>query len=239
MTFLLALDIDGVIRDVSGSYLKALADTVEHYTEGRYRPTLPEIDTLKGEGIWNNDWEAAQELIRRFDPTVPVYYPTLVEFFQARYLGENFGGYIREEPLLVDRAFFDQWDAAGIAWGFVSGASRTSAEFVLCQRLGLMAPPLIAMGEAPDKPNPGGLFKLVAQFPGVTQVVYAGDTVADVLTGVQAQAQDPSRTYRAVGILPPHNQSDLYRAELHQAGAHGILTNLAQLTPQQVWQWFL
>ena len=59
-------DIDGVLRDVSGSYQRALADTVEKFTDGQYRPTDDEIDTLKGEGLWNNDWEASQELVYRF-----------------------------------------------------------------------------------------------------------------------------------------------------------------------------
>ena len=58
-------DIDGVIRDVSGSYRRALADTVEFFTKSAYRPTSEEIDELKAEGIWNNDWEASQELIAR------------------------------------------------------------------------------------------------------------------------------------------------------------------------------
>ncbi|MBC7969611.1 MAG: hypothetical protein H7Z11_05680, partial [Verrucomicrobia bacterium] len=59
-------DIDGVIRDVGGSYRRALADTVEHFTKGAYRPTPWDIDALKAEGIWNNDWEASQELLYRY-----------------------------------------------------------------------------------------------------------------------------------------------------------------------------
>jgi HAD superfamily phosphatase len=62
----LVFDIDGVIRDVAGSYRRALADTVEHFTAGNYRPTPEDIDLLKSEGIWNNDWEASQELIQRY-----------------------------------------------------------------------------------------------------------------------------------------------------------------------------
>ncbi|MFN7499873.1 MAG: TIGR01548 family HAD-type hydrolase, partial [Dolichospermum sp.] len=58
-------DIDGVIRDVSGSYRRALSDTVEYFTGQAYRPTAMDIDHLKSEGIWNNDWEASQELIYR------------------------------------------------------------------------------------------------------------------------------------------------------------------------------
>jgi HAD superfamily phosphatase len=234
---LLALDIDGVIRDVSPSYRRALADTVEHYTLGAFRPTNLDIDTLKGEGIWNNDWEGAQELIYRyFEKTGigrtsrPLSYAELVEFFQARY----FGSYIHDERLLVDRNFFETWDHLGIGWGFVSGAERPSAEIVLCQRLGLINPPLVAMGEAADKPNPEGLFKLLRQFPTVSQVIYAGDTVADMLMVNRAAALDPARQYFGLGILPPHNQSAAYQAQLQQAGAKVTLRALCELTPERL-----
>ena len=61
---------------------------------------------------------------------------------------------------------FEQLSAAGVRWGFVSGAEPPSARFVLEQRLGLAAPPLIAMGEAPDKPDPTGLLQLAETLAG-------------------------------------------------------------------------
>ncbi|WP_218080452.1 TIGR01548 family HAD-type hydrolase [Anthocerotibacter panamensis] len=235
---LLALDIDGVVRDVQGSYLRALADTVAHFTGGQFRPSHADIDELKSEGVWNNDWEGSQELVYRYfeglgknRAQVSLSYPELVDFFQERYLGQNLDGYIRDETLLIDREFFDRWDRAGIGWGFVSGASRKSAQFILCERLGLVSPPLVAMGEAREKPDPEGLQKLIAHFQApISQVVYCGDTVADMLTITRAAQSDPTRTYRAVGVLPPHNLTAHYRQQLIQAGAHQVVTGLAELT---------
>lgn len=43
-----------------------LADTVEQFTQGAYRPSPEDIDQLKAEGIWNNDWEGSMELIYRY-----------------------------------------------------------------------------------------------------------------------------------------------------------------------------
>ena len=63
-TAIVVFDIDGVIRDVGGSYRRAIADTVEQFTSS-YRPSITDIDDLKSEGIWNNDWDASLELIRR------------------------------------------------------------------------------------------------------------------------------------------------------------------------------
>lgn len=89
-------DIDGVVRDVAGSYRRAIADTVEHFTQNQYRPTPDDIDTLKTEGCWNNDWEASRELIQRFFQTQgqaihpPVEFQTLIDFFNLNIAGRTF-----------------------------------------------------------------------------------------------------------------------------------------------------
>ena len=49
-------DIDGVIRDVSASYRRAIVETVHHFHGQRPEPAA--IDGLKSEGSWNNDWQA-------------------------------------------------------------------------------------------------------------------------------------------------------------------------------------
>jgi HAD superfamily phosphatase len=72
------------------------------------------------------------------------------------------------------------------------------------------------------------------QFPTVSQVIYAGDTVADMLMVRRAAALDPARQYFGLGILPPHNQSAAYQAQLQQAGAKVTLTGLRELTPERL-----
>ncbi|MBM0740893.1 TIGR01548 family HAD-type hydrolase [Phormidium sp. CLA17] len=273
---LVIFDIDGVIRDVGGSYRRALADTVEHLTAGNYRPSQEDIDGLKAEGVWNNDWEASQELVFRYFeaqggewlPTiaqmhaqmqdriwgdewgrggVAIAYDELVAFFQSRYRGtdpDRFTGYICQEPLLVEREYFDQLTAAQIGWGFFSGATRQSASYVLERRLGLQAPVLVAMEDAPGKPNPTGLFAAVSQLEAVdskSPVLYVGDTVADMYTVVNARQQQGDRHWIAVGILPPHVQetessSQQYSTTLKQAGADAVLSNVQELTPDAIAQ---
>ncbi|WP_008319361.1 TIGR01548 family HAD-type hydrolase [Leptolyngbya sp. PCC 6406] len=258
-------DIDGVIRDVGGSYRRALADTVEQFTQGAYRPTPQDIDTLKAEGCWNNDWEGSQELIyRHFEaqgkvrgsgtgPLGPLQvlldYDQVVDYFQRRYRGpvledpSQWTGYISQEPVLVDKGYFDDLSAAHIAWAFFSGATRGSARYVLERRIGLNAPPLVAMEDAPGKPDPIGLFQVVDQLDLPAPwppVIYAGDTVADMQTLVKARHQRPETCWIGVGILPPHvNASDPayiadYRQRLFQAGADIVLTSLQELTPDQI-----
>ncbi len=252
---IVVFDIDGVVRDVSGSYRRTIMDTVEHFTNGAARPSSEDIDALKSEGIWNNDWEASQELIRRYFQTqgqsqLPCSYEEIVAFFQGRYRGpdpQHWTGYICDEPLLMSAAYTQQLTQAGIDWGFFSGATRASANYVLQKRLGLPSPLLIAMEDAPGKPDPTGLFQAVQHLESQTleneptPVLYVGDTVADMQTIAKARHLQPDRLWIAVGVLPPHVQSTLARSEayaatLEQAGASIVLPQVEQLTPAQIQQ---
>jgi HAD superfamily phosphatase len=254
MSAIVVFDIDGVIRDVGGSYRLALADTVEHFTAGGYRPTAIEIDELKGEGIWNNDWEAAQELIYRYfeqqgqnRATSNLDYDRIVAYFQTKYRGTdpvNWNGYICNEPLLATPEYFDSLTTANIPWGFFSGATTGSASYVLEKRLGLKAPVLVAMEDAPGKPNPQGLFMVVDRLMTLSEnisnelpIIYVGDTVADMYTVVKAKSIKVDRQILAVGIIPPHVESDRinnYTTNLIEAGANIVLNNILELTPKSI-----
>jgi HAD superfamily phosphatase len=261
---IVVFDIDGVVRDVTGSYRRAIADTVEQFTNKAYRPDQADIDALKSEGIWNNDWEASQELIYRYFESVgqqrvsgapdqkvrsliQIDYNALVDFFQSRYRGTNsqeWNGYICDEPLLLQLSYLEQLSAANITWGFFSGAPHAEAAYVLERRLGINSPILIGMEDAPGKPDPTGLILAVQQLEQLHQVnaaipiVYVGDTVADMYTVTQARAK-VSRTVIGVGILPPHLQAtperrDDYAAKLLAAGASVVFNNVQKLTIEEI-----
>lgn len=252
---IVVFDIDGVVRDVADSYRRAIADTVEHFTQGAYRPSQLDIDQLKSEGIWNNDWEASQELVYRYfeargrdRPQLNLDYDALVAFFQSRYRGsdpQNWTGYICNETLLLQRQYLEQLTDAGILWGFFSGAMRDEAKYVLSGRLGFESPVLVAMEDAPGKPDPTGLFLAIqllenqAGVEGSTPVIYVGDTVADMYTVEKARSLQSQRTWIGVGILPPHVQTtaergEAYTANLKQAGAAVILNNVQALTATKI-----
>lgn len=252
---IVVFDIDGVVRDVGGSYRRALADTVEHFTQTAYRPTSADIDRLKSEGVWNNDWEASQELIYRYFEgesqsrvQLDLDYGALVAFFQDRYRGpdtHNWTGYICSEPLLMQASYLDSLTEAGMPWGFFSGAMRDEAMYVLEGKLGLKSPLLVAMEDAPGKPDPTGLLRVVEELedlhelvPG-TPVIYVGDTVGDLYTVEKAGLIQPSRLWVGVGVLPPHVQEvesrrREYTMSLKNAGAGVIFSNVEELTPGEI-----
>ncbi|WP_310490092.1 TIGR01548 family HAD-type hydrolase [Chamaesiphon sp. VAR_69_metabat_338] len=252
MSAIVVFDIDGVIRDVGNSYRRALADTVEQFTTGACRPTAIDIDKLKSEGIWNNDWEGSQELIYRYferqgktRSALNLDYENIVAYFQTKYRGTdpvNWNGYICDEPLLANLEYFNSLTAAGSCWGFFSGATKGSASYILERRLGLQAPVLVAMEDAPGKPDPQGLFMVVDRLESNHQlsareaIFYVGDTVADMHTVVNARTQQPDRQTIGVGVLPPHilaepSQVRSYTESLIQAGAARVIDNILELTP--------
>ena len=246
---IVVFDIDGVVRDVSGSYRRAIADTVEKFTNSSYRPTMADIDELKTEGIWNNDWQASQELVYRYYESqgtarekVSISYEAIIDFFQKRYRGENpddFDGYITSEPLLMSASYLKHLRQNNIGWGFFSGATRGSAQYILQKRLGLQQPVLVAMEDAPGKPNPTGLFDAVRQITkqpvSTIPVLYVGDTVADMQTVIAAKKARVNTKWIGIGVLPPHVQTDIqqrkkYRENLQQAGAAIVLKNVEELS---------
>ena len=245
-------DIDGVIRSVENSYRLSLKKTV--YKFSGWEPSHIDIDNAKNEGIWNNDWDLSLELIKRcikkenLNLKIPPR-EEIIKCFEEFYFGVDpkkdskyWSGYITNEELLVDKKFFDLIQDNGIIWGFVSGAESASAKFVLEKRLGLKSPPLISMGDAPDKPDPKGFInlskKLIGDKLGESNIpiAYVGDTIADINTVINARKEIPSQKFISIGIAPPHlhlnsrlKERNSYETNLRNAGADLILNSIYDL----------
>ena len=249
---LILFDIDGVIRSVENSYRLSLKKTV--YKFSGWEPSYKDIDNAKNEGIWNNDWDLSLELIRRYiqKENINLEIPSrqeIVKCFEEYYFGGDpnqnskyWSGFITNEELLVDKKFFDLLKSNGIIWGFVSGAESASAKFVLEKRLGLKSPPLISMGDAPDKPDPKGFIKLSKKLLGDkfgesnVPIAYVGDTIADINTVTNARKEIPSQKFVSIGIAPPHlrlksrlKERNSYEKNLQNAGADLILNSIYDL----------
>ena len=141
-------------------------------------------------------------------------------------------------------SYLESLTQADIAWGFFSGATRGSATYILEKRLGLQSPVLIAMEDAPGKPDPTGLLATVQQLesrfnPTSTPVIYVGDTVADMHTVERAKEGSPTRHWIGVGVLPPHVQKTAdyathYTEKLRAVGAKIVLSHIEQLTVEAI-----
>jgi len=237
---------------VENSYRLSLKRTVYKFTG--WEPSYIDIDNAKNEGIWNNDWDLSLEFIKRFKKkgNFNIEIPPredIVKCFEEFYFGGDpnedskyWSGFITNEELLVDKKFFDLLESNGIIWGFVSGAESASAKFVLEKRLGLKSPPLISMGDAPDKPDPKGFINLSKKLLGDKlgssniPIGYVGDTIADINTVINAKKEIPSQKFISIGIAPPHLHSkarlierNSYEKNLKDAGADIILSSINDL----------
>ena len=245
-------DIDGVIRNVSSSYNLATKKTVLRYCQ--WEPSSSDIDLMKHEGIWNNDWDLSLELIKRKIKEDNLNYEPpsrkeLVNTFNDFYFGceakkefRKWTGFIKNEELLAEKNLFSFLSEKKIEWGFVSGAEPESARYILEHRLNLKSPPLIAMHDAPEKPDPEGLLflakKLNKKELGLSSapIAYIGDTIADVITVKNAIKKVPNQKFISIGLAPPHlhkksrcEERLKYESKLRGAGADFILNSVNDL----------
>lgn len=179
MKSVLVFDLDGVLADVRGSYLAAIAATVQHLS-GR-EISLGEIEDYKKRGGWNNDWALAHELV---GPAVA--YEKVVEVFQALFLGEDHDGLILRETWIPEDGLLARL-ARTHELAIFSGRPRAEIELTLRR----FAPEIrwtqiVGEGEvARGKPAPDGLHAIATPD---RALIYVGDNV------------DDARSARAAGV---------------------------------------
>jgi len=219
---ILLFDMDGVLVDVSGSYRRVIAETVEHFTG---RPLAPDaIQRLKNQGGYNDDWEVSAALIRQAGVEVP--FAEVVDAFNRRYRGTAWDGLIASEPALIDRNQLDAARATHDAVGLVTGRPWEEALFTL-SRFDWQDhfDVVVAMEdvEGRGKPDPYpirlALSRLAEQgrsVPSPNQVAYVGDSVDDVVAA-------RSSGCRAVGFVPPYLDPHAHAALLRSRGAETVI----------------
>ena len=166
----------------------------------------------------------------------------LRDTFQALYLGADLyreleggdppvetPGYIHDEPVLVESDTLDRLNA-GAAVGVLTGRPAAEADIAV-DRAGLSVPEehRFTMDDwAEGKPHPSALLTLAERFDADT-VAFAGDTLDDVRTAVNAADADPSRTYYAVGVLTGGLRGESGRNAFESAGADAVVASVNDL----------
>jgi HAD superfamily phosphatase len=137
-------------------------------------------------------------------------------------------GYIHDEPVLVEeatiRALTDRY-----AVGVVTGRPAAEAEIAL-DRAGLSVPPdhrFTMDSWEGGKPDPGALVTLADRFD-ADAVAFAGDTLDDVRTAINAAEAD-ARTYYGVGVLTGGLSGDDGRTLFEQAGSSAVVESVNDL----------
>jgi HAD superfamily hydrolase (TIGR01548 family) len=165
----------------------------------------------------------------------------LRDVFQQLYLGSDLyrdleggdpdldtRGYIHDEPVLVESGTFDAL-AAGRDVGVLTGRPAAEADIAL-ERVGLDVPDAhrFTMDDWEEgKPHPRALATLAERFD-ADRVVFAGDTLDDVRTAVNADRED-DRTYRGVGVLTGGLTGEAGRRKFEDSGAAAVVESINDL----------
>ncbi|RLM39670.1 MULTISPECIES: TIGR01548 family HAD-type hydrolase [unclassified Haloarcula] len=138
-------------------------------------------------------------------------------------------GYIHDEPLLVDdetlSALQDRF-----AVGVVTGRPAAEADIAL-ERVGLDLPDehRFTMDDWEEgKPHPAALRTLAERFD-AERVAFAGDTLDDVATAVNADEADDDRVYYGIGVLTGGLTGDAGRQTFANNGASAVVESVTDL----------
>lgn len=210
-------DMDGVLVDVSRSYLVTIQKTVEFFLGNLIG--LSEIQEYKNRVGMNNDWDLTECLLR--ERGKPVAKKDIIDIFQDIYLGYEFDGLIRNEKWLMNRDILDQV-AALYPTGIVTGRPRMEASYVL-KRFDVTDyfRVLVTMDDVPpdkNKPDPYGIV-LAMQRLSASSAYFIGDTVDDMVAAIGAGVIP-------VGVVSSGSDPKTQEEVLIRHGASRILHNV-------------
>jgi len=223
----LLFDMDGVLVDVSRSYRRAIEETVEHFTGRKIGENA--IQRYKNYGGFEDDWKLTHAIIT--DTAMEVPLSRVIEEFQDRYRGDDWDGFITEEPALMDDETLDTLDDDGCLLGIVTGRPEEEAEWTLDAQGWTDYFPLLVgkekQGER-QKPDPFPLEHSLTMLaaagcdlsPG--EVAYVGDSVDDMKAAREADMW-------AVGVVPPYVDSSDHEPLLKERGAHIVIDDPNEL----------
>jgi HAD superfamily hydrolase (TIGR01548 family) len=200
---------------------------------------LDAAEAVAAEHLDDDAWDAVRDA---WDPE------GLHDAFQALYLGADryrdleggeppfeTRGYIHDEPVLLEPATLDRLEASA-ELGVLTGRPAAEAEIAL-DRVGLSVPDdhRFTMDDwEAGKPHPDALTTLAARFDAET-VAFAGDTLDDVRTAVNAAAADGGRAYHGIGVLTGGLTGESGREAFEGVGAAAVVDSVNDL-PERLFE---
>lgn len=218
----LFFNMDGVLVDVSRSYRRAIEETVEHFTGRQIVPGT--IQRYKNTGGSLNDWKLTYDIIT--DTGMSTSESRVIAEFQRRYRGENWDGFIAEEPSLISIRTLDRLCTTKRIMGIITNRPNAEAQWTL-NRFGWKRYfPLVVpreKQEGREKPDPFPLLHALAildaagHYLAPEESMYVGDTLDDMKAARSAGMC-------AVGLVPHYveNKREIESLLMYH-GAHAVL----------------
>ena len=187
-------------------------------------------------GDHREPWRSADGVLAAWDPE------RLREVFQTLYLGSELyreiegdepafeaPGYINDEPKLVGEATLEALQQR-YAVGVVTGRPAAEADIAM-DRVGLSIPDehRFTMDDWEEgKPHPYALLTLADRFD-ARRLAFAGDTLDDIRTAINADDEDDERVYYGVGVLTGGLTGEDGRATYAGSGASAVVESVEDL----------
>ena len=216
---IIIFDVDGVLVDVRGSFLKTTLETVRFFTGKRV--TAAEWHRWKNRSGYNDDWKLSTAWVRSLGGHFE--YEEVKRRFVELYWGKNRDGNVRRERWMLPRRSLQRL-SKDYELDLFTGRNRQELNYTL-DRTGVRSffRRIVTVEEVKlPKPDPEGLLKILdGRNP--SAAVYVGDNIDDALAARSARV-------RFVGILPRGGSERRQRlAGLRKAGAETILNSIKEL----------
>ncbi len=212
----LVFDMDGVLVDVSNSYMEAIKYTYNYFTGKTVSDE--DIQNAKAIGGLNNDWDLTQYLIGLSGFKFP--YEDIVKVFQKQYW-DNGDGSINNEVLLIDKNLLEEL-SKNYNMAIFTGRPQREAFYTLDKfDIKKYFQKIITMDDLPSdrqKPHTLGLHLIKESFF-TDKLVYMGDTVDDARCAGSFGAI-------GVGVLPPSNKTEELKELLIKCGDKAVVENI-------------
>lgn len=215
----LVFDMDGVLVDVTNSYIEAIKYTYNYYTGKDISDEM--IQEAKRKGGLNNDWDLTEFLISGSGFKFP--YENIVKVFQKQYWNEGDGS-INNETMLIDKSLLEElskkYNLAVFTGRPKKEAYYTLEKFDIKKYFGC----IVTMDDVPperQKPHTTGLY-LIKESLFTDRLIYFGDTVDD------AKCASDFGAY-GVGVLPPNDKSQELENTLIEKGDKVVIKNINDL----------
>jgi len=210
---ILIFDVDGVLVDVRESFWRSALETMQYLTGKRV--TWGELYRWKSKPGNNDDWNMVAKWATALGK--PTSYEQARDAFQRFYWDcDGRRGNVRREKMLVTPKQVRRW-AERFELNLFTGRTRREFGYTFERwEATRHFSTVITMDDAPKKPRPEGLLKILAgRDPGMA--LYVGDNVDDALAAQAAGV-------RFLAILPARMQGYRARAaEFRELGALGLL----------------
>jgi HAD superfamily phosphatase len=215
----IVFDMDGVLVEVMQSYRESIRETVRHFTGQTVSHDL--IQDFKNAGGWNNDWLLSHRMIQ--DLGVQVDYPSVVDYFNRVFLGENGDGLILKEQWMPRNGLLEGL-AQRASLAIFTGRARYEADTTLARyAANITFDPLVTDDSvANPKPAPDGLLLIKQHYPDKL-IWYLGDTVDDARSAQAAEVP-------FIGVSTPHNPRHAEITQiLREYGAFEVIADINDL----------